>query len=178
MLYAADKAAFLVINHWQNGPWLDRFFLTATDFGTAWLALGACVVMLLLHSASPRSFAPLLFGAAVLIAPLALVDLGLKRLIARPRPPLELGDLARVVGPRLEMYSFPSGHAFTAAAVLGFLWVVDRRLAWIWLPCTLLVCLSRPYLGVHFPSDVIAGAVLGFSTAYASARALELGIKR
>jgi undecaprenyl-diphosphatase len=176
MLYAADKAAFLAINHWQNGPWLDRFFLTATDFGTAWLALGACVVML---AATHRQAAlrPLFWGA-VLIAPLALVDLGLKRLIARPRPPLELGDLARVVGPRLEMYSFPSGHAFTAAAVLGFLWVVDRRLAWIWLPCTLLVCLSRPYLGVHFPSDVVAGAVLGFAITYASARALDLGIKR
>jgi membrane-associated phospholipid phosphatase len=78
-----------------------------------------------------------------------------KQLVRRPRPRLEgLPPLAGTVSG----LSYPSAHAatsFAAASVLG------RR----WYPLAAAIALSRPYLGVHYPSDVAAGAALGCATA-------------
>lgn len=63
-------------------------------------------------------------------------------------------------------YSFPSGHTQVAFPLwLGFAYYVRHRaLALFYLLIGLLIALSRPYLGVHFPHDVVAGAILGIAT--------------
>jgi undecaprenyl-diphosphatase len=68
----------------------------------------------------------------------------------------------------LDEYSFPSGHtmhavAFTLLAVVAF-----PGLAWVLVPFTVLVALSRLVLALHYPSDVLAGAVLGGALASAA----------
>jgi undecaprenyl-diphosphatase len=57
--------------------------------------------------------------------------------------------------------SFPSGHAAGSFAFAVFVSRLDRRLAWLLVPLAFLVALSRVALGVHYPSDVLAGALLG-----------------
>lgn len=91
----------------------------------------------------------------------------LKNGTARPRPfDFAFGfDLA--VAP-LDKYSFPSGHtlhavAFAVVMVTHFSW-----LAWILLPFAFLVALSRVVLGLHYPTDVVAGALLGLLIAWLS----------
>jgi undecaprenyl-diphosphatase len=108
--------------------------------------------------------------AAVLIACIAvaladyLTDV-LKMLAARPRPCQALeGVRLRVSCPR--SYSFPSSHAATSFAGAVPLFLLTRRflpLAWRLYPLALAaaVACSRPYLGVHYPSDALAGALLG-----------------
>ena len=84
----------------------------------------------------------------------------LKLLFARPRPNLFPPVVTET------SFSFPSGHAMTAVAVYGLLslllWQRGRHswalLAGLWVP---LVALSRVYLGVHYPSDVLASLALG-----------------
>jgi len=90
----------------------------------------------------------------------------LKSSTTRPRPYQVLGDVRAGIAP-LDAFSFPSGHtlhavAFTVVAVSYF-----PALAAVLVPFTLLVALSRVVLGLHYPSDVLAGAAVGALVAQA-----------
>ena len=92
------------------------------------------------------------------IAVLAVVVMTTKQLIRRRRPEGEWGAIYRNTDP----HSFPSGHAARAfliaviAAGLGPVWLAV--VLWIWAP---LVALARAAMGVHYLSDVVAGAIVG-----------------
>lgn len=91
----------------------------------------------------------------------------IKRKTVRPRPFEAHPGIVRF-DPPLDHYSFPSGHtlhavAFTLVGVAYYPW-----LAWLTVPFSLLVALSRVVLGLHYPSDILAGAFLGSLVAGAS----------
>jgi undecaprenyl-diphosphatase len=113
---------------------------------------------------------PLLLGVAAVLVPV------LKELVNRPRPSVDLVHVyVKVVGD-----SFPSGHAFMSASILGGVFLLaDELLEARWavrLLRSLLVALvmaigaSRVYLGVHWASDVIGGFLLGLLALAAVAR--------
>jgi undecaprenyl-diphosphatase len=90
----------------------------------------------------------------------------LKSGTSRPRPYQVLRDMRAGIDP-LDAFSFPSGHtlhavAFTLVAVSNF-----PALASVLVPFTLLIALSRVVLGLHYPSDVLAGAGVGALVAQA-----------
>lgn len=89
-----------------------------------------------------------------------LGNLLLKPLIARARPIWPYAPLAPLISGS-GGYSFPSGHALSSFAAATVLTLTDRRLGWLAIPLACLIALSRLVLYVHFPSDVLAGAVLG-----------------
>ena len=135
----------------------DQFFSTIThlaDGGVFWILLA---VVLLVIPKTRR------FGLALA---LALVLDGifcnglLKPLIARARPYQLHPGVQLLIAPPSD-YSFPSGHAavsFTAAAALG----ASHAQAWGWsLALAILLALSRLYLYVHYPTDILAGALVG-----------------
>ena len=69
-------------------------------------------------------------------------------------------------------YSFPSGHAassFAAAPTISRLWPGGRAVVWV---LAILVSVSRIYVGVHYPLDVIGGAILGIVSAWIAHRAI------
>jgi undecaprenyl-diphosphatase len=67
--------------------------------------------------------------------------------------------------PALDRYSFPSGHTLHAVALTLVVTTTYPAFAWILVPFTLLVATSRVVLGLHYPTDVVAGAGLGTSLA-------------
>ncbi len=94
-------------------------------------------------------------GACVLVGNIAL-----KNLIARPRP-CWLDDSVRMLIAVPADYSFPSGHTIASAAGATVLTKTNRRFGWAAIPLAAVIAFSRLYLFVHFPSDVLAGGLLG-----------------
>jgi undecaprenyl-diphosphatase len=105
---------------------------------------------------------PLLAAAALLTASLA--SGALKDMVGRLRPPLADEALSALVALPADT-SFPSGHATSAFAAAGVVAALHPRLRVPVIGIAALVALSRVYLGVHFPADVVAGAALGLGIA-------------
>jgi undecaprenyl-diphosphatase len=128
---------------------------------SAWWVKGPVLVGLGLCADLWRRRLPLAFaaaGAAALVTSL-VVDL-LKDAFDRSRPPVadpDLGSLAAIPGNP----SFPSGHSATAFAAATAVAILCPRLRPWALGLAAAVALSRVYLRVHFPLDILAGALLG-----------------
>jgi 4-amino-4-deoxy-L-arabinose transferase-like glycosyltransferase/membrane-associated phospholipid phosphatase len=84
----------------------------------------------------------------------------LKQAIGRPRPPLTLTDVHQLLGIGFSK-SMPSSHAANWAAATIIAFIYFRRTLWFMLPLAALVSYSRVYNGVHYPSDVLVGAIVG-----------------
>jgi undecaprenyl-diphosphatase len=76
--------------------------------------------------------------------------------------------------PPLDRYSFPSGHTLHAVSFTMVLCGYFPVMIWVLLPFTLLVALSRMILGLHYPSDVLAGAFIGAMLALVSFKVFTL----
>lgn len=167
-----DHQLFFAINNGWSAPVLDYLFWTLATFGNGTgMVLGALVLLWWFdRDLVKRHWAWLLLavfmGAAVMQA--------LKYGIGRPRPLSTFALLVEsgqahinVVGRTLSHRSFPSGHAQAAASVLTYLGCLYPRYWLGWGTGILLAAIGRVYVGVHFPSDVIAGAILGSFSALA-----------
>jgi membrane-associated phospholipid phosphatase len=123
----------------------------AGNNGAVWLVLG--IVLALLDSERREAW---LICAA--LGPISIgLNYGLKLAVRRPRPVLE--GLPPLGGAPSSL-SFPSAHALSSFAVATAMVRVDPAMAGA-LVVALLISLGRPYLGMHYPSDVLAGAFLG-----------------
>jgi undecaprenyl-diphosphatase len=160
---AFDAAASGVIQGWRS-PRLTPFFIGVTTLAnapTVWV-VAALVVIALLWFRHRREALLVFLAVAVgsVFGAIAKVDL------ARQRPPIDNMLIALPAG-----FSFPSGHALAGVelyGVLAFLAVRQLRAVWAKLlavaaavSLALLIGVSRVYLGVHWPSDVLASWLLG-----------------
>ena len=96
----------------------------------------------------------------------------IKGIVVRPRP-FAVGD-AQLIGPQpSDQWSFPSKHASTSFSLATSVVLNQRILGWIALISAILISYSRVYLGVHYWSDILAGAVLGSTVTYVTARVIR-----
>jgi undecaprenyl-diphosphatase len=130
------------------------------SFGLVWLVLAVAIS----GFSWSRPWLWTRVGAAVLLA--ESLSGALKLAFERDRPPVS----EPVPEPLLEApstYSFPSGHATVAFACATVLALAVPRLRWPLFALAALIAWSRVYVGVHYPGDVLAGAVLGVAIAIA-----------
>ena len=152
---ALDRSAveWMSSLHWPVVTPAMKGLTYAGAGGTIWIVIGVVVAFW-----QRRPLALLALIVAIEVA--SYLDSVLKSAIGRARPPV--GDPR--VHPSITVPrgpSMPSGHAMTAFAAAVVLAAVAPRARWAFFGLAAAIALSRVYLGVHFPSDIIVGAVLG-----------------
>ncbi len=157
---AADRRLLAAMRDCGSAPRVAaaaRALSRTGEHGALWIAAG------LAGAAADRERRGAWLRATALVGAAHLASMGVKRVVRRPRPRFEAHEpLVSTLG----RHSFPSSHATSAAAAVvafGALRpAVGRRLA---VPLAAAMCVSRLVVGVHYPTDIAAGAVLGGLTA-------------
>ncbi|HEX9123579.1 MAG TPA: phosphatase PAP2 family protein [Actinomycetota bacterium] len=152
-----DEAVFQAVNR-GYGPWADRVFSGVTELGSIWASVGAAGVLAATgrHRAATRGLAA---ASAAWLA-----GQGLKKLFLRPRPYEDDPSGVRLLADPPRATSWPSSHP---AVLLAFVTVAGRELGLTVSARAALtglgaaVGVSRAYVGVHYPSDVVGGLLLG-----------------
>jgi undecaprenyl-diphosphatase len=156
-----DAALFTLLNT-SHRPWLDDVMLLASALGRAgfiWLAIaGIAAVFPARRMAAWRL-------VLVLATSHLAGDVLIKPVVDRLRP-YEVLAGARLIDQRPATASFPSGHAtraFAGALAASRLFPAGQV---VWWPLAVAIGVSRIYVGAHWPSDVLAGALLGLAVAW------------
>jgi undecaprenyl-diphosphatase len=155
---ARDHRLMRKVNRWSAPRWVRLWMICATRGGDGWLWY-AMLAAVLLFGGVERYHAA---GAAALSAAIGIaLFLWLKRFTGRKRPcHFEPHCWATLLPP--DQFSFPSGHTITAFAMAASLSAFYPDLTIGLYFCSLSIAASRILLGMHFLSDVLAGAVLGY----------------
>ncbi|MGB3680940.1 MAG: phosphatase PAP2 family protein [Rubrobacteraceae bacterium] len=168
-----DLSLFHLLNGVWTAPILDRIMPALSyigNLGLVWIVLlGA---MAAFGKATGRKIA--LAGLVALAIGFAASEV-IKEVTMRPRPFLALPDV-RLLIPEPSSFAFPSGHTTSAfAAASGAIFAAGRLLkrvpAWGWgmLALAAAISYSRIYVGVHWPTDVAAGLLLGLASGWLGA---------
>lgn len=166
-LIKVDNACLLAINGW-HAEWADTF-MYAFSGKWIWVPFYASLVYVIVRNMQWK----VALGCAVAIA-LTIVfadQIGASLIrpeVARLRPSNLQNPLSEVVhvvnGYRSGRYGFPSCHAANTFGLAFFFFYLfrNRMLSWFVMLWATVTCYSRAYLGVHYPGDLLAGALLGF----------------
>ena len=156
---------FYFINNGLQNNFLNVLMPILTDFGSliAWCLI--CVALYIFGGRKAKKIA-ILGLIALFLSNVAVYFL--KYIVAEPRPFLALNHVHQLI-PENEIYSFPSGHttsSFAAATVIGLNYMLKIRnmkfrLIYPLLAFAAIIGFSRIYIGVHYPLDVICGALIG-----------------
>ena len=154
------------------------------DHGKFWIIL--CLVLLLFKRTRKAGVC----GLAALLINLLITNVTLKPLVARIRPYEQFEDLILLIG-RQKDFSFPSGHTSSSFATAVAIFMMDRRIkniadgitkssATVLGTASMILAVaigySRLYVGVHFPTDVLAGVVIGIFSAWAAGKLIHAAI--
>jgi membrane-associated phospholipid phosphatase len=175
-LQILDIGLFHFINRSLSNPFFDWLMpiLSGGNNAMRWfvpLAIAVVIAMLCFGKTRARLCALMIFLVIAIGDPLIVNTV--KHAVARPRPCITLfPDVIERLG-CTETGSMPSAHAANWFAMTMVAFLFYRKSIWLMLPMALAVSFSRVYNGVHYPSDVLAGAILGAGYAVAFTVALE-----
>ena len=166
LLYRVDLAIVVFISGHRNGL-LDKFFYYYTTYGNYLFALFEGCFLLIFY----RDRRMYRYNVAILISfgswlVADRLTVALKYLFRRPRPYVANPEIP-VICRKPNDYSFPSGHSSSAFSLTTPL-ILECRSKWLRLSLiffAVLMCFSRIYCGVHYPSDVVFGAFIGWVSA-------------
>ncbi|PYZ97116.1 phosphatase PAP2 family protein [Alteribacter lacisalsi] len=157
-----DRNIFRAINRCREAAFYHTAMGLLTHLGGATATITTTLV--LLAAASPE-WRPAVFHSAAALVISHVIVTTLKRNFLRQRPYIVIGDSYVVRNP-LRDSSFPSGHTTAVFSVTMPYMFLFPSLIILLLPIALLVAISRITIGLHYPSDVIAGMIIGTVTAF------------
>ncbi|MBI2417622.1 MAG: phosphatase PAP2 family protein [Ignavibacteriales bacterium] len=175
-LFSIDTAVFYFFNHALSNRVFDIFFSFITT-SRNWVPVYIIGIMWIIYTKKKK-------GAVIVLLALLLVALTdmlgfrvFKEIFARPRPFKTLTDVLLPNGPT-GTFSFPSNHALNNFAIATFFSAIyPKARVWLFIAASL-VAISRVYTGVHYPSDILAGAAAGAAFGYLFVRLHQYILQR
>lgn len=159
MIQHIDFSILNFIQFYLRSDFLDHVMIGISRLGNGgaiWIFIG----VLLLFFKKYRRYGIMILTA--LLIEFLIVDVVLKPMVQRIRPYNINSEIELLVLPP-KSYSFPSGHAGSSFAVATVIKFINKKFAAFVIIFSILMAFSRLYLYVHFPSDVIAGILVGIS---------------
>ena len=170
-----DGGFLLFLQESVRNPILDNLMIFITSLGNGGMIWIVATIALLIPKKTRKAG---IMSAAALLGSLIINNNIVKNIVQRPRPFVTFTDL-QIIIPTPSEFSFPSGHtssSFAAAAV--FYRHLPKKIG---LPSVILagmIGFSRLYVGVHYPTDVIAGVIMGILLSYLAEYLVDLFAKK
>jgi undecaprenyl-diphosphatase len=163
-LYSIDLSVLYFFNHTISTPFLDKFFSIITNVNNWYITYVILLSISFVKGGTKGKLAVL--GVILLVVVTDQTGYRiLKEFFARPRPCNALNDVLTPLG-CTGSFSFPSNHALNNFAVAMFFYRLFPNLKWVLFITASLIAISRVYLGLHYPSDILGGAVIGLAFGY------------
>lgn len=167
LLFQIESGILLFIQEYIRQDWMDGFWKFITMLGNSgwfWLAVSLMLTV-------PKKTRAIGITALLALAIGALItNVTLKNAVARTRP-YELIDGLVLMIEKQRDFSFPSGHTCASfAASLVYLKMMPKKYGVPFVILAALIAFSRLYVGVHFPTDVLGGLIVGIFSAWAALR--------
>lgn len=136
---------------------LNKVMVFITELGTGarlWILIGLILLLIKKY----RKYGIVIFVSVILSH--FIGNVAIKHIVKRARP-CQVNTAIDLIVNRPKSYSFPSGHTFTSFAPATVLFLMNKKIGIPALIIAALIGFSRMYLYVHYPSDVLCGAILG-----------------
>lgn len=173
-----DQNILLFIQEYIRHDWMDWFWKGVThlgDFGIFWILL---TIVLLIPKKTRKAG---LASALALIIGTLITNVAIKNVVARVRPYEVIQELELMIEKQKD-FSFPSGHtceSFASAfAIYKCKEVFPKKWRIAAMVLATLIALSRLYVGVHYPTDVLGGLIVGLFSGWAGWKIEELIMKK
>ena len=152
-----DLKGCIYLNHWSHSERIAAFFKIISRLGNGVFWYGMLILVWIMQGlVYTMQIIYLILGSTLG----TFIYKVLKIKTVRPRP-YQVHQVIRLGEHPLDHFSFPSGHTLHAVMATTVLGYVAPLLLMLMLPFTILVAVSRMVLGLHYPSDVAVGAILG-----------------
>lgn len=170
-----DGGFLLFIQENVRNPILDNIMIFITSLGDGGFIWIAATILLLIPKKTRKVG---IMSAVALLLSLIVNNNIVKNLVQRPRPYMTFTDL-QILIPTPSEFSFPSGHTSSSFAAAGVFYTnLPKKIG---VPAVILaglIGLSRLYVGVHYPTDVIAGILMGIFLSYCAEILVNLVAKK
>ena len=170
-LYQIDISIFYFINHTLSNPLFDKFFPFITEVKNWFIAY---IILFLILVIKGRKLERISAVGIIFLITVSdqLSSSVLKNFVGRIRPCNDLPDVNILTG-CTGSFSFPSSHAVNNFAAAVFFSILFPKYKWALFTVAFLLALSRVYTGVHYPSDIIGGALIGSILGFLFAKATQ-----